>query len=152
MCSVAGVTVTAVAGKMHMCGDIRLHSRHLHGSSDRTLLRHTRDDTAVDRHILVTPLFQKVWPLCWKSAKVCNKTWLDATTYLEVCGIIVGQILVGLIGDSIGRRFGLIQDAVIMVIGLIMLTASWGTTLNGWVICVDSHNEEHSLRRSFSKN
>ncbi|KAK9321547.1 major facilitator superfamily domain-containing protein [Lipomyces orientalis] len=83
----------------------------------------------------VTPLFQKVWPLCWKSAKVCNKTWLDATTYLEVCGIIVGQILVGLIGDSIGRRFGLIQDSVIMFIGLLMLTAAWGTSLNGWVIC-----------------
>jgi hypothetical protein len=36
---------------------------------------------------------------------------------------------------SIGRRWGLIQDAVIMFIGLLMLTASWGTTLNGWVIC-----------------
>lgn len=34
-----------------------------------------------------------------------------------------------------GRRWGLIQDAVIMFLGLIMLTAAWGTTLNGWVIC-----------------
>ncbi|KAK9388461.1 major facilitator superfamily domain-containing protein [Lipomyces mesembrius] len=83
----------------------------------------------------VTPLFQKVWPTCWKSGKVCNNTWIAATTYLEVCGIIVGQILVGLLGDSIGRRFGLIQDAMIMFLGLIMLTASWGVTLNGWVIC-----------------
>ncbi|KAK9482203.1 major facilitator superfamily domain-containing protein [Lipomyces starkeyi] len=83
----------------------------------------------------VTPLFQKVWPTCWKSGKVCNNTWIAATTYLEVCGIIVGQIMVGLIGDSIGRRFGLIQDSVIMFLGLIMLTASWGVTLNGWVIC-----------------
>ncbi|KAK9364612.1 major facilitator superfamily domain-containing protein [Lipomyces kononenkoae] len=83
----------------------------------------------------LTPLFQKVWPTCWKTAKVCNSTWLAATTYLEVCGIIVGQILVGLIGDSIGRRFGLIQDVVIMFVGLLMLTASWGTSLNGWVIC-----------------
>ncbi|KAK9376443.1 major facilitator superfamily domain-containing protein [Lipomyces chichibuensis] len=83
----------------------------------------------------VTPLFQKVWPTCWKSGKVCNSTWIAATTYLEVCGIIVGQIMVGLLGDSIGRRFGLIQDSVIMLLGLIMLTASWGVTLNGWVIC-----------------
>lgn len=35
----------------------------------------------------------------------------------------------------LGRRFGLIQDATIMFIGLLMLTAAWGVTLNGWVIC-----------------
>jgi hypothetical protein len=40
-----------------------------------------------------------------------------------------------LIGCRIGRRWGLIQDAIIMFVGLLMLTASWGTTLNGWVIC-----------------
>lgn len=37
--------------------------------------------------------------------------------------------------DRIGRRWGLIQDAVIMVLGLVMITAAWGLTLNGWVIC-----------------
>ncbi|KAK9234035.1 major facilitator superfamily domain-containing protein [Lipomyces kononenkoae] len=83
----------------------------------------------------VTPLFQKVWPTCWKTYKVCNSSWVAAPTYLEVSGIIVGQILVGLIGDSIGRRYGLIQDVVIMLLGLVMLTAAWGTDLNGWVIC-----------------
>lgn len=35
----------------------------------------------------------------------------------------------------LGRRWGLIQDACIMFLGLIMLTASWGVTQNGWVIC-----------------
>ena len=40
-------------------------------------------------------------------------------------GIIVGQIFVGLIGDGIGRRFGLIQDAVVMFVALLMLTAAW---------------------------
>lgn len=34
-----------------------------------------------------------------------------------------------------GRRFGLIQDAIIMFVGLLMLTAAWGVTQNGWVIC-----------------
>lgn len=37
--------------------------------------------------------------------------------------------------SSIGRRWGLIQDAGIMFLGLLMLVASWGVTLNGWVIC-----------------
>lgn len=35
----------------------------------------------------------------------------------------------------LGRRWGLIQDATIMFLGLVMLVASWGVTLNGWVIC-----------------
>ena len=81
------------------------------------------------------PLFQKGFPTCWNTEKVCSPTWLAAVEYLEICGIIVGQILVGVIGDWLGRRWGLIQDATIMFLGLVMLTASWGTTLNGWVIC-----------------
>jgi len=58
-----------------------------------------------------------------------------AVTYMEIVGIMIGQVLVGILGDGLGRRFGLIQDAVIMFLGLIMLTASWGGNLNGWVIC-----------------
>jgi hypothetical protein len=37
--------------------------------------------------------------------------------------------------DSIGRRWGLIQDVIIMFLGLCMLVASWGTSLQGWVVC-----------------
>ena len=81
------------------------------------------------------PLFQKGFPDCWKHETTCNGTWIAAVDYLEICGIIVGQILVGFIGDWIGRRWGLIQDATIMFTGLIMLTAAWGVSTNGWVIC-----------------
>jgi hypothetical protein len=35
----------------------------------------------------------------------------------------------------IGRRWGLIQDASIMLLGLVMLVAAWGVNQNGWVIC-----------------
>lgn len=83
----------------------------------------------------LTPLFDAVWPQCWKTYKVCSENWISAVTYLEVIGIIVGQILVGIIGDGVGRRWGLIQDAIIMFIGLCMLVASWGLNLQGWVIC-----------------
>jgi MFS family permease len=83
----------------------------------------------------LTPLFQAVWPTCWKSYKVCSENWVSAVTYLEVIGIIVGQVLVGILGDWFGRRWGLIQDAIIMFLGLIMLVCSWGVHLNGWVIC-----------------
>ena len=85
------------------------------------------------------PLFKQVWPECWddsfKGTKVCSKNWVASVTYLEIIGIMVGQVFVGVIGDWVGRRWGLIQDAIIMFIGLLMLTASWGMTLQGWVIC-----------------
>ncbi|KAK9474734.1 major facilitator superfamily domain-containing protein [Dipodascopsis tothii] len=83
----------------------------------------------------VKSLFTAVWPECWSKYEVCQKEWVSAVDYLEICGIIVGQIIVGYIGDSLGRRFGLIQDAVIMLLGLCILVGSWGTSLNGWVIC-----------------
>ncbi|KAM3517010.1 hypothetical protein NHJ13051_009377 [Beauveria bassiana] len=81
------------------------------------------------------PLFKQAWPECWGKHQVCSQNWLASVTYLEIIGIMVGQVFVGVIGDWIGRRWGLIQDAVIMFIGLLMLTASWGLTLQGWVIC-----------------
>ncbi|RDW90756.1 putative MFS phosphate transporter [Aspergillus mulundensis] len=85
------------------------------------------------------PLFQAAFASCWDTSyegeRICNTQWLNAIEYLEICGIIVGQILVGIVGDWLGRRWGLIQDAAIMFLGLIMLTAAWGVTQNGWVIC-----------------
>lgn len=84
----------------------------------------------------LAPLFAATWPQCWASSGTeCANSWVSAVTYLEVVGIMAGQIGVGIIGDWIGRRWGLIQDALIMFIGLLMLTASWGLSLNGWVVC-----------------
>ncbi|KAJ5684239.1 uncharacterized protein N7477_000584 [Penicillium maclennaniae] len=83
----------------------------------------------------VSSLFKESFPECWDKKKVCSANWIAAVNYMEVAGIIVGQLLVGVLGDWIGRRWGLIQDAAIMFVGLIMLTASWGVTQNGWVIC-----------------
>ncbi|ORY09429.1 MFS phosphate transporter [Clohesyomyces aquaticus] len=83
----------------------------------------------------VRPLLQAGFGSCWKTFETCDEIWTQAIDYLEICGIIVGQILVGVVGDWLGRRWGLIQDAVIMFVGLLMLTAAWGVTENGWVIC-----------------
>ncbi|KAK5174332.1 uncharacterized protein LTR77_001412 [Saxophila tyrrhenica] len=81
------------------------------------------------------PLFEAGFPDCWGSQTICQPVWQEAVAYLEVVGIILGQILVGILGDWLGRRWGLIQDAIIMFLGLVMLTASWGVTMNGFVIC-----------------
>ncbi|MCJ1312856.1 hypothetical protein MMC25_006532 [Agyrium rufum] len=82
------------------------------------------------------PLFAApgAFDTCWGSYKICSGTWVEAVTYLETSGIIVGQVLVGIIGDWLGRRWGLLQDASIMLLGLILLTAVWGVTQQGWVI------------------
>ncbi|KAI0021571.1 major facilitator superfamily domain-containing protein [Xylariomycetidae sp. FL0641] len=80
------------------------------------------------------PLFAQVWPECWDTNAKCDKNWVASVTYLEIIGIMVGQVVVGVIGDWIGRRWGLIQDAIIMVLGLCLLTGSWAATLQGWVI------------------
>lgn len=47
----------------------------------------------------VKPLFEAVFANCWDSKEVCNPQWLNAIEYLEIVGIIVGQILVGIVGD-----------------------------------------------------
>ncbi|WVO14752.1 hypothetical protein L204_102390 [Cryptococcus depauperatus] len=83
----------------------------------------------------LSALYKAVWPHCWKTHQVCDSNWIAAVDYLQIIGIIIGQILVGIEGDWIGRRFGLVQDALVMTLGLVMLTASWGKTLEGWVIC-----------------
>ena len=78
----------------------------------------------------VKPLLEAAFPSCWADEAICSATWIAAIDYLEVVGIIVGQILVGILGDWLGRRWGLLQDAIIMFIGLIMLTAGWGVTIS----------------------
>lgn len=84
----------------------------------------------------IKSLFSNVWPECWTDYKVCNKEWVAAVNYLEIVGIMFGQVGIGLIADMLGnRKVGLVIDAMNMFIGLLMLTAMWGVTLNGWVIC-----------------
>lgn len=42
------------------------------------------------------PLFKAAWPTCWGSkATECSTNWISSVTYLEVIGIMVGQIGVG---------------------------------------------------------
>ena len=82
----------------------------------------------------LTALFAAVWPTCWKTYTACSQNWIASVNYLEIVGIIFGQIGVGIIGDWIGRRWGMIQDVVVMFIGTILLAAMWGESLQGWVI------------------
>ena len=39
----------------------------------------------------------------------CSEVWTETTDYFQVVGIILGQLLVGFLGDWLGRRWGMIQ-------------------------------------------
>ena len=41
------------------------------------------------------PLFKKAWPQCWDKHNECSANWVASVTYLEIIGIMVGQVLVG---------------------------------------------------------
>lgn len=47
----------------------------------------------------VSTLFKDSFKECWKTNEICDANWIAAVNYLEVAGIIVGQILVGILGD-----------------------------------------------------
>jgi len=44
----------------------------------------------------IEPLFESAFPTCWgKATTVCSQNWQAAVTYLEVIGIMAGQMAVG---------------------------------------------------------
>ena len=62
------------------------------------------------------------------------QTWTQATTYLQLIGILIGQMGFGILGDWIGRKVTMLIDISVILLGIILLTVSNGTTINGWVI------------------
>jgi hypothetical protein len=54
-------------------------------------------------------------------------TWSE--TYIQIAGIMAGMLTLGYRGDQIGRKWGSVTTAVIMLIGGIMLTGADGTTV-----------------------
>ena len=67
----------------------------------------------------IKPLFEAVFPTCWDSKEVCNPQWLNAIEYLEIVGIIVGQILVGIVGDWYVFFFFFTFVRVLTTLGLV---------------------------------
>jgi hypothetical protein len=47
------------------------------------------------------PLFAAAWPQCWgNGATECSRNWIASVTYLEILGIMIGQIGVGVSAPS----------------------------------------------------
>lgn len=79
-------------------------------------------------------LFKQAYPDCWRKFTHCNETWTQATTYLQLIGVLLGQLTFGFLGNAIGRRATMLIDMSIILIGVIMPTVSNGATINGCVI------------------
>lgn len=51
----------------------------------------------------VSTLFGEVWGQCWDpdtGTPTCDPNWVAAASYLEIVGILLGQLLVGYLGDK----------------------------------------------------
>ena len=62
---------------------------------------------------------------CMASSQLCigcMQTWTQATTYLQLIGVLLGHLTFGFLGDAIGRRATMLSDMSIILIGVIMLS------------------------------
>lgn len=80
--------------------------------------------------------YTQTWPQCWVEYTACNKSWVDSVDYLQISGILVGQLVLGFCADALGRRTVQIFDAFVMTIGVILLTSVSSPSLNGFVIAL----------------
>ena len=62
------------------------------------------------------------------------QTWTQATTYVQLIGILIGQLMFGVMGDWIGRKATMLIDMSVILIGVILLTVSRAATDYNWVV------------------
>ncbi|KAL4434292.1 hypothetical protein ABPG75_000733 [Micractinium tetrahymenae] len=76
----------------------------------------------------ILPLLAINYPHCFGDAQPpsCNQSAADAVTYIEVCGIILGMLVLGFFADIIGRKWGSRLTVTIMLVGGALLTGSAG--------------------------
>ena len=71
--------------------------------------------------------FATLWQ---KNAYGALQVWTQATTYLQLIGILIGQLVLGVMGDWIGRKATMLIDISVILLGIILLTGSNGPTIN----------------------
>lgn len=64
-----------------------------------------------------------------------------ANSYL--IGEIFGMLFFGVVIDRLGRRTGVLMTTILLVLGVVLATASHGTTQTGHVSCVPSTEAFH---------
>ena len=64
----------------------------------------------------------------------CGQTLTQIPDYIQIVGIILGMCTLGYLGDKIGRKWGSVFTASLMLIGAILLTATDAPTDKGFLI------------------
>lgn len=88
--------------------------------------------------------------------QTCGKTITQIPDYIQIVGIILGMCTLGYLGDKIGRKWGSVFTASIMLVGAILLTATDAPTDRGFVIFyiisqVCLHHSSSPLQLSLAK-
>ena len=75
-----------------------------------------------------------MWPSCFKTFADCDKEMVQHVGgYIQICGIIAGMLLMGVLIDMIGRRWGARAASSVMLSGAVLLTFTpWATTPHGY--------------------
>ena len=71
---------------------------------------------------------------CVSVSQVCSKTITQIPDYIQIVGIILGMCTLGYLGDKIGRKWGSVFTASLMLIGSILLVATDAPSDKGFVI------------------
>ena len=82
----------------------------------------------------IAPFQQAMWPSCYLWYKDCDSEMVKHLAgYIQICGIMAGMLLWGVLGDYTGRKWGSRCVAMIMLSGCILLTFTpWANTAYGY--------------------
>ena len=64
----------------------------------------------------------------------CTKTLTQVPSYIQIVGIILGMVTLGFVGDRIGRKWGSVTTASLMLVGAILLVSTSAPSQKGFVI------------------
>ena len=64
----------------------------------------------------------------------CTKTLTQVPSYIQIVGIILGMVTLGFVGDRIGRKWGSVTTASLMLLGAILLVSTSAPSQKGFVI------------------
>lgn len=71
----------------------------------------------------IAPFQQAMWPTCYIYYTDCDIQMIQHLAgYIQICGIMAGMLLWGVLGDYTGRKWGSRCVAMIMLSGCILLT------------------------------
>ncbi len=77
----------------------------------------------------ITPLLAIDYPNCYGKAQPsdCNQSARHNDSNIEICGIIGGMIILGVLADYLGRKWGSRTTMAIMLVGGILLCSASGS-------------------------